>query len=85
VVVPCACLQVQSTLQNRCHILIKAQCVLQLLQYRLADIVRAWEGGQLTQAGLSLPEVEGLVCALFEDTDYRAECLQRIEAAAEAT
>jgi hypothetical protein len=57
--------------------------VLQLLQCRLADIVGAWEQGALTADGFTLPEVEGLVMALFEDTDYRAECLQRIEAAAD--
>lgn len=57
--------------------------MLQLLQCRLADIVGAWEQGALTADGFTLPEVEGLVKALFEDTDYRAECLQRIEAAAE--
>ncbi len=58
--------------------------MLELLHLRLADIVGAWERGALTADGFTLQEVEGLVRALFEDTDYRAECLQRIEAAAEA-
>lgn len=70
-------------LQYRCPALKKAQGVLDLLQCRLADIVGAWERGVLTADGFTLQEVEGLVLALFEDTDYRAECLQRIEAAAE--
>ena len=73
-------LQVLKSLHNRCHALTKAECVLGLLQSRLADIVQGWEDGRLSAAGLVLPEVESLVVALFEDTDYRAECLQRIEA-----
>lgn len=84
--VPCCCcwpLQAGDALQARCPTLKKALGVLQLLQCRLADIVDAWEQGALAADGFTLPEVEGLVCALFEDTDYRAECLQRIEAAAD--
>lgn len=76
-------LQARDALQYRCPALKKAQGVLDLLQCRLADIVGAWERGVLTADGFTLQEVEGLVMALFEDTDYRAECLQRIEAAAE--
>jgi hypothetical protein len=79
------CSQAHDALQYRCPALKKAQGVLKLLQCRLADIVAAWEQGSLTTDGFTLQEVEGLVVALFEDTDYRAECLQRIEAAAEAT
>lgn len=56
-----------------------------MLHLRLADIVAAWERGALGADGFTLQEVVGLVKALFEDTDYRAECLQRIEAAAEAS
>lgn len=82
VCVHCA-LQAHDALQYRCPALKKAQGVLDLLQCRLADIVGAWERGVLTADGFTLQEVEGLVMALFEDTDYRAECLQRIEAAAE--
>jgi hypothetical protein len=74
---------VGESLQQRCQGLRKLDAVLCLLSQRLADIVAAWESGALSAAGLSLREVEGLVAALFEDTDYRAECLQRMEAAAE--
>lgn len=77
-------LQVQDTLQQRCHALQKLGAVLELLTKRLAAIVEDWESGALSKAGLSLREVAGLVQALFEDTDYRAVCLQRMEAAAEA-
>ncbi len=59
----------------------KLRAVLLVLEARLADIVRMWEMGQLAKAGLSRAEVERLVCALFEDTDFRAQCLQRIRVA----
>lgn len=75
------CLQVSSALLHRCSLLRKLAAVLGLLEARLADIVSAWEHGALKAAGLSLPEVGRLVVALFEDTDYRAQCLQRMEAA----
>lgn len=73
--------QVGAALQQRCHGLRKLGAVLRLLEVRLADIVEAWEAGALGAAGLGLGEVGRLVCALFEDTDYRAQCLQRMEAA----
>ena len=79
----CGVLQAHDALHCRCPNLRKAGRVLELLQLRLADIVGAWERGALGADGFTLQEVEGLVCALFEDTDYRAECLQRIEAAAD--
>eukprot|EP00775_Hariotina_reticulata_P007918 gene7918-8114_t len=72
---------VSVALQHRCHNLRKLDAVLGLLEARLADIVSAWEIGALQAAGLSLPDVGQLVVALFEDTDYRAQCLQRMEAA----
>lgn len=73
--------QVGAALHHRCHSLRKLDAVLGLLEARLADIVSAWEVGALKAAGLSLPDVERLVVALFEDTDYRAQCLQRMEVA----
>ena len=38
----------------------------------------AWERGELAAQGLSGGEVRRLVRALFEDTDYRAQMLQRM-------
>jgi hypothetical protein len=73
------CLQVAGALHHRCSSLRKLDAVLGLLTARLAQIVEAWERGQLQPAGLSLGEVRRLVVALFEDTDYRAQCLQRME------
>lgn len=73
--------QAHDALQYRCPALKKAQGVLDLLQCRLAEIVDVWERGVLVNDGFTLQEVEGLVVALFEDTDYRAQCLQRIESA----
>jgi hypothetical protein len=75
--------QVLESLQCRCRALQTARAVLTLLTQRLADIVEAWESGALAAAGLSLRDVASLVHALFEDTDYRAVCLQRMEVAAQ--
>lgn len=75
------CLQVATALQQQVSSLRKLNSVLGLLEARLADIVAGWETGDLQAAGLSLREVEHMVLALFEDTDYRAQCLQRMEAA----
>lgn len=55
--------------------------MLGLLEAKLTDIVRRWESGELRRAGLALAEVRRLVCAVFENTDHRAQCLQRIEVA----
>lgn len=74
-------MQVAAALHQRCSTLRKLGAVLGLLEARLADIVGAWEAGALRSAGLGLSEVENLVVALFEDTDYRAQCLQQMEAA----
>jgi hypothetical protein len=52
-----------------------------VLEAKLTDIVRRWESGELRRAGLSRREVQRLVAAVFENTDHRAQCLQRIEAA----
>jgi hypothetical protein len=48
---------------------------------KLADVVKLWEVGTFSREGLSFGEVKQLVCALFEDTDYRAQCLQKMEVA----
>lgn len=72
---------VSAALLARCRLLRKLGAVLGLLEARLADIVDAWEAGALKAAGLSLAEAGRLVAALFEDTDYRAQCLQRMAAA----
>lgn len=58
--------------------------LLAMLDAKLADIVARWERRELQAAGLSRREVEGMVCALFEDTAYRSQCLARIVAAAGA-
>ncbi|KIY91986.1 hypothetical protein MNEG_15978, partial [Monoraphidium neglectum] len=68
-------------LQQRAWGLRRLGAILSCLDARLADIVARWEGGELRRAGLGLQELRGLVCAVFEDTDHRAQCLQRIEAA----
>jgi hypothetical protein len=59
----------------------KLGAVLGLMTARLADVVARWRDGSLLREGLSLGEVEKLVMALFEDTDYRAQCLQKMQAA----
>eukprot|EP00877_Chromochloris_zofingiensis_P011162 jgi/Chrzof1/629/Cz01g23020.t1 len=59
----------------------KLSVTLKLMDAKLADIVKSWESAELRRAGFSFKEVRKLVCALFEDTDYRAQMLQRMEVA----
>jgi hypothetical protein len=73
--------QLQDALQQRAWGLRRLNAVLALLEARLTDIVKRWESGELRRAGLGLGEVRRLVCAVFESTDLRAQCLQRIEVA----
>eukprot|EP00878_Enallax_costatus_P008594 GHUV01008985.1.p1 GENE.GHUV01008985.1~~GHUV01008985.1.p1 ORF type:complete len:754 (+),score=301.21 GHUV01008985.1:377-2638(+) len=72
---------VAAALYQRCNAFKRLAAVLELLEAKLAGIVSKWESGELMAAGLALREVEHMVLALFEDTDYRAQCLQRMEAA----
>ena len=52
--------------------------VTELLSARLADIPQRWESGRLSRAGLTAADVRGLVCAIFEASARRNECLSRI-------
>lgn len=79
--IDCCSAQVDAALYQRCSALRRLAAVIGLLEAKLADIVIRWESGQLMATGLTLHEVRHLVLALFEDTDYRAQCLQRMEAA----
>ncbi len=73
--------QLEDALQQRAWGLRKLAVILTLLEAKLLEIVSRWESGELRRAGLSRGEVERLVCAVFENTDHRAQCLQRIEVA----
>jgi hypothetical protein len=46
------------------------------------QIASKWEAGVLQKHGLQRSEVEGLLRALFEDTQLRDEALARLAAAA---
>jgi hypothetical protein len=73
--------QLEDALQQRAWGLRKLGAILAILEAKLTDIVARWESGELQRAGLSRREVEALVEAVFENTDHRAQCLQRIDAA----
>jgi hypothetical protein len=51
----------------------------ELMDARLAEIRRRWDGGVLSAAGLSANDVCGLVCALFEDTPPRRDLLRHLQ------
>jgi hypothetical protein len=76
--------QVAVAVESRTWGLRKLRVLLVLLEAKLADIVRLWEEGRLQRdGGLRTAEVVGIVKAVFDDTDYRAQCLDRILAASE--
>lgn len=71
----------QSAVRSNCTAFRKLAAVLSTLDAKLMDIVQAWESKRLQESGLKRREVEQLIGALFEDTDYRARCLARLAAA----
>lgn len=75
------CMQLTEAMTQRTWGLHKLSVTLKLMDAKLADIVKSWESAELRRAGFSFKEVRKLVCALFEDTDYRAQMLQRMEVA----
>lgn len=58
----------------------KLRSVVDLLKKNMADIEELWESGKLQGLGWKLEEVKKFICAVFEATDRRAECLLRLEA-----
>lgn len=58
----------------------RLRAVAELLRVRMAEVVQSWGKGKYRVAGLTAPEVQGVVRAVFEDNDFRASCLQEIRA-----
>ena len=52
---------------------ISAQCLVELLEARLASFRERWGSGDLQARGFTRTEVLHLVEALFEDTDVRRD------------
>lgn len=69
-----------SAITARAQQLRKLQCVLRVLRCdSIAAIGRAWEGGQL--AALAVPELEGLLMAISEDSSARRGLLAALQQA----
>ena len=58
----------------------RLRAVAELLRVRMADVVQSWKRGKYQAAGLTAPEVQGIVMSVFEDNEFRESCLQKIQA-----
>ena len=58
----------------------RLRAVAELLRVRMADVVQSWKRGKYQAAGLTAPEVQGVVMSVFADNDFRQSCLQEIQA-----
>jgi len=47
----------------------------------MADVVNGWEDGSLPREGWERSEIEHLINALFEESEYRRDALKRVQAA----
>jgi len=50
-----------------------------LVDSPLVDITRRWQDGVLAACGFAPQEIHGLICAIFEPTSLRKECLEHIQ------
>jgi hypothetical protein len=50
-----------------------------LVDSPLVDITRRWQEGVLAACGFAAQEIHGLICAIFEPTSLRKECLEHIQ------
>jgi len=57
---------------------IKMRELAQLMDASLKDITSRWEEGRLQACGFAAADVQRLICAIFETTPLRKECLERI-------
>jgi hypothetical protein len=56
----------------------RLRAVSELLRVRMDEVVQNWKRGKYQSAGLTEPEVQGVVMAVFEDNAHRVQCLQAI-------
>lgn len=63
---------------NHCPSLLKLEKLIDVFDARLSAIVHWWEKGDLQKAGFDASEVQRLIWALFEHSDFREECIERI-------
>lgn len=64
---------------EHCPSMIKLEKLLQIFDARLRMIVEWWEVGELQKLGFTVQELRRLIWALFEHSDFREECIERIE------
>lgn len=64
---------------EHCPSIIKLTRLLQIFDARLRMIVEWWEAGELQKLGFTVQEIRRLIWALFEHSDFREECIERIE------
>ncbi|GFH28191.1 uncharacterized protein HaLaN_26638, partial [Haematococcus lacustris] len=65
---------------GRCTPLRKLRTLTQLLDAPMRDIVALWEQRELQAAGFNADDVQHLLCALFEASEYRRDALARVAA-----
>ena len=66
----------------RCAPLRRLRSLLSLLEAGMRDVVAGWLDGSLVRDGWARAEVEHLLAALFEDSEYRQDAMARVRASA---
>lgn len=72
------CGQISAAVLSRCAPLRRLRSLLGLLEAGMADVVNGWVNGSLAQDGWEMLEVEHMINALFEDSEYRRDALKRV-------
>ncbi len=70
--------QILASAQALCLPLRKLQSLLALLDAGIQDFITAWEEGHLLKDGWSKAEIEHMLLALFQDSEYRRQAIHRI-------
>ena len=72
------CEQISAAVLSRCAPLRRLRSLLGLLEAGMADVVNGWVNGSLAQDGWERLQVEHMINALFEDSEYRRDALKRV-------
>jgi hypothetical protein len=65
-----------------CKQALRLRAIAELLRVRMAEVVEGWQRGTYQAAGLSAAEVKSMVNAVFQDNEFRRNCLGAIDGSA---
>jgi hypothetical protein len=67
-------------IKARCQSLRKLSSLLNLLDAGLRDMLSAWMKGDLQSDGWEQEEVQQLILSLFQDSEFRRDALDQLQA-----